>query len=131
MRSKIKDPADLNALLPTNYKAGCRRFTPADRYMEALNQPHVELIVSQIKSIEGRFIYTEDGRSRQYDAIVCGTGFQPYTPRFPVIGRGGVQLSTCWSDRGGYESYLAVTVAEFPNLFGKRPYPESGFCLPT
>lgn len=120
MRSKICDPATLEALLPTTYKAGCRRFTPADRYMDALNQPNVELIAQPIDRVEGNMVYTRDGKSRRYDAIVCGTGFEPYAPRFPIIGRGGIQLSDVWSDEGGYQSYLAATVADFPNFFGEN-----------
>lgn len=119
MRSKIRDPATLEALLPTAYKAGCRRFTPADRYMDALNQPNVELIAQPIERVEGHMVYTRDGKSRQYDAIVCGTGFEPYAPRFPITGRRGLQLSDVWSDDGGYESYLAASVADFPNFFGE------------
>ncbi|KAI4599565.1 hypothetical protein KJ359_002012 [Pestalotiopsis sp. 9143b] len=84
MRSRICDPATLEALLPTAYKAGCRRFTPADRYMDALNQPNVELIAQPIERVE-------------------------------------VQLSDVWSDEGGYQSYLAATVADFPNFFVFNP----------
>ncbi|KAK6084497.1 monooxygenase [Seiridium cupressi] len=119
MRNKIVDSTTLGALMPTAYKAGCRRFTPADRYMDALNQSHVQLIPQPIERIDSSMIYTSDGKSRRYDAIICGTGFEPYAPRFPVTGRGGILLSDVWSDEGGYQSYLAATVAEFPNFFGK------------
>ncbi|KAM0350981.1 hypothetical protein ACHAPU_002759 [Fusarium lateritium] len=122
MTQKIDDTQDLQALLPTDYKAGCRRFTPADKYMEALNQPNVELISSLIERVEGSIIVTNDGKRRTYDMIVCGTGFEPYTPRFPIRGRGAADLSHLWSIDGGYESYLAATVAEFPNFFGTLPH---------
>lgn len=118
MIKKIEDPHALEALLPTDYKAGCRRFTPADMYMEALNQSNVELISTPIKLVEGDAIITSDGKRRTYDIIVCGTGFEPYTPRFPIKGRGAADLSDLWSMDGGYESYLAATVAGFPNFFG-------------
>ncbi|VTT82025.1 unnamed protein product [Fusarium fujikuroi] len=117
MIKKIEDPHALEALLPTDYKAGCRRFTPADMYMEALNQSNVELISTPIKLMEGDAIITSDGKRRTYDIIVCGTGFEPYTPRFPIKGRGVADLSELWSMDGGYESYLAATVAGFPNFF--------------
>ncbi|SCV48815.1 uncharacterized protein FFB14_10547 [Fusarium fujikuroi] len=119
MIKKIEDPHALEALLPTDYKAGCRRFTPADMYMEALNQSNVELISTPIKLMEGDAIITSDGKRRTYDIIVCGTGFEPYTPRFPIKGRGAADLSELWSMDGGYESYLAATVAGFPNFFDK------------
>ncbi|KAF5008035.1 hypothetical protein FDECE_5656 [Fusarium decemcellulare] len=121
MANKIDDPQTLKALLPTEYKAGCRRFTPADPYMEALNQPNVELVSTPIERVEGNAIITTDNQRRAYDMIVCGTGFEPYTPRFPIKGRGGANLSDLWSAEGGYESYLAVTVADFPNFFVFNP----------
>ncbi|EWZ29018.1 hypothetical protein FOZG_17311 [Fusarium oxysporum Fo47] len=117
MINKIDDPQALKALLPTEYKAGCRRFTPADKYMEALNKSNVELISTPTKQVEGNAIITTDGERRTYDMIVCGTGFDPYAPRFPIKGRGTANLSDLWSMDGGYESYLAATVAGFPNFF--------------
>uniref|UniRef100_A0A0D2YCS3 L-ornithine N(5)-monooxygenase n=1 Tax=Fusarium oxysporum (strain Fo5176) TaxID=660025 RepID=A0A0D2YCS3_FUSOF len=81
MIKKIGDPQALKALVPTDYKAGCRRFTPADKYIEALNTSNVELISTQIKQVEGNAIITTDDQRRTYDIIVCGTGFEPYAPR--------------------------------------------------
>lgn len=125
MASKIEDPHISKALLPTEYKAGCRRFTPADPYMEALNQSNVEFVSTSIERVERNEIITTDKKRRAYDVIVCGTGFEPYTPRFPIRGREGAHLSDLWSTDGGYESYLAVTVASFPNFFGMHPYSQS------
>ncbi|KLP16841.1 Uncharacterized protein LW94_10335 [Fusarium fujikuroi] len=121
MNDKINDRQTLKALLPTKYKAGCRRFTPADKYLEALNQSNVELISTPIKLVEGNAIVTTDNKRRTYDMIVCGTGFDPYAPRFPIKGSGTADLSELWSTDGGYESYLAATVAGFPNFFVFNP----------
>ncbi|RKL09120.1 hypothetical protein BFJ70_g16715 [Fusarium oxysporum] len=121
MINKIDDPQALKALLPSEYKAGCRRFTPADKYMEAINKSNVELISTPIKQVEGNAIITTDGERRTYDMIVCGTGFDPYAPRFPIKGHGTANLSDLWSMDGGYESYLAATVAGFPNFFVFNP----------
>ncbi|EXK79850.1 hypothetical protein FOQG_15575 [Fusarium oxysporum f. sp. raphani 54005] len=121
MIKKIGDPQALKALVPTDYKAGCRRFTPADKYIEALNTSNVELISTQIKQVEGNAIITTDDQRRTYDIIVCGTGFEPYAPRFPIKGRGTANLSDLWTMNGGYESYLAATVAGFPNFFVFNP----------
>ncbi|TVY74772.1 putative sterigmatocystin biosynthesis monooxygenase stcW [Fusarium oxysporum f. sp. cubense] len=121
MIKKIGDPQALKALVPIDYKAGCRRFTPADKYIEALNTSNVELISTQIKQVEGNAIITTDDQRRTYDIIVCGTGFEPYAPRFPIKGRGTANLSDLWTMNGGYESYLAATVAGFPNSFVFNP----------
>ncbi|EGU72022.1 hypothetical protein FOXB_17469, partial [Fusarium oxysporum f. sp. conglutinans Fo5176] len=69
MIKKIGDPQALKALVPTDYKAGCRRFTPADKYIEALNTSNVELISTQIKQVEGNAIITTDDQRRTYDII--------------------------------------------------------------
>ncbi|KAF6513991.1 hypothetical protein HZS61_006247 [Fusarium oxysporum f. sp. conglutinans] len=72
MIKKIGDPQALKALVPTDYKAGCRRFTPADKYIEALNTSNVELISTQIKQVEGNAIITTDDQRRTYDIIIYG-----------------------------------------------------------
>ncbi|KAI3571030.1 hypothetical protein IWW34DRAFT_824909 [Fusarium oxysporum f. sp. albedinis] len=43
MQSRIRDRARF-ALLLTNYRAGSRHFTPADKYLKALDQSNVELV---------------------------------------------------------------------------------------
>lgn len=118
MTRSINSPENLKALLP-GFAAGCRRFTPADAYMKALNQPNVQLRTSPITHADHSALYTTEGKRHSYDAIVCATGFDPYTPRFPIIGRAGSDLSALWSKDGGYESYMAAVVAGFPNFFGK------------
>ncbi|KAK8040101.1 monooxygenase [Apiospora rasikravindrae] len=112
MDSKIQDARTRAALVP-DFPAGCRRFTPADRYIDALNQSH-------------------DGASYPVDVVVCATGFDPYTPRFSVRGRAGLELQELWSDQGGYESYMAAAVAGFPNFFAFNPpiCPVNGSAFP-
>lgn len=117
MTSKIDDARNLAALVP-EYPAGCRRFTPADRYIEALNQSRVDVIKGHIAGATHDSLLMQDGTSYKVDVVVCATGFDPYTPRFSVRGRGGLDLQELWTDQGGYESYMAATVAGFPNFFG-------------
>ncbi|KAK5992095.1 FAD-binding monooxygenase moxY [Cladobotryum mycophilum] len=116
MAKHIKDKSYLEALTP-DYSAGCRRFTPSDNYLKALNQDNVRLISSPIARANKTSLQTQNGEKRSYDVIVCATGFDPYSPRFPVVGREGSDLSKLWSTEGDYESYMAVTVAGFPNFF--------------
>lgn len=117
MGSKIEDARTRAALVP-DFPAGCRRFTPADRYIEALNQSRVDVVKGTIAGATRDSLVMEDGASYKVDVIVCATGFDPYTPRFSVKGRDGLELQELWSDQGGYESYMAASVAGFPNLFG-------------
>ncbi len=119
MKQHIKDPSKLDALLP-EFPAGCRRFTPADFYMRALNQDNVSLITSPISHATEKGLHTSDGKIHQgYDTIICATGFDPYAPQFDLRGRNNRCLSDVWSAEGGYGSYMAATVAGFPNYFGQ------------
>lgn len=119
MSSKVHDKSTLDALVP-NFAAGCRRFTPSDSYLEALNQPNVRLIRSPITHADTSTLHTSGGSEKEsYDLIICATGFDAYTPRFNLVGRDGIHLSDVWSPEGSYGSYMAASVAGFPNFFGK------------
>ncbi|KAG6001588.1 hypothetical protein E4U21_004072 [Claviceps maximensis] len=121
METHLADPKMLTALRPTSFSAGCRRFTPATDYMRALNQPSVHLVSSPIQRAEEKAMVTADGETHHVDALVCATGFEPYKPRFSILGRHGNDLAVLWSDEGDWESYLAVSVANFPNFFVFNP----------
>jgi cation diffusion facilitator CzcD-associated flavoprotein CzcO len=46
--------------------------------------------------------------------LVAATGFNTtFRPRFPIIGRNGVNLQDAWQEHP--ESYLGLGVAGFPN----------------
>jgi hypothetical protein len=48
--------------------------------------------------------------------VVCATGFDvSHRPRYPLVGRNGVDLSKKWADDP--ESYISVAVPEIPNYF--------------
>jgi hypothetical protein len=50
------------------------------------------------------------------DAIACATGFDTsFMPKFPIIGRAGVQMSEQWSKHAS--AYLSLAVPGFPNYF--------------
>ncbi|KAK8002351.1 hypothetical protein PG989_002070 [Apiospora arundinis] len=130
--SRAESATYLTALVP-EFPAGCRRFTPADRYIEALNQSRVAVIKGAIARATHDSLVMQDGTSYQVDVIVCATGFDPYTPpRFSVRGRAGVDLQQLWSDQGDYESYMAAAVAGFPNFFVFNPpiCPVNGSAFP-
>lgn len=118
MRSRITDRKLLDALLPS-FDAGCRRFTPGGHYLDALQQPNAEYLRDSIAKLTYEGLVTSSGRRIECDIIVYATGFEPYLPRFPVIGRAGKSLSKAWDREGPCESYMAAMVAGFPNFFGK------------
>ncbi|KAJ7459066.1 FAD/NAD-binding domain-containing protein [Mycena galericulata] len=102
-------------LIP-DFAVGCRRLTPGPGYLEALCQDNVDFITTEIKQVLPTGIETIDGKIDELDVIVCATGFDTsYQLGFPVIGRGGVQLSEKYNPHP--KLYLSVAVDGFPNWF--------------
>jgi hydroxyversicolorone monooxygenase len=56
-----------------------------------------------------------DGIERACDTIVCATGFDTsYRPRFPIVGRGNINLQDAWGICP--EGYLGLAVPKMPNF---------------
>jgi cation diffusion facilitator CzcD-associated flavoprotein CzcO len=93
MKTKLaKKPEIYDAMVPT-WLPGCRRLTPGPSYLEALVEDNVDFITDKIVKFTEEGVLTTDGKERKVDAIVCAPGFDTsYTPRFPIIGRGGETL---------------------------------------
>ena len=103
-------------LLPT-FPVGCRRLTPGPGFLESLTQENVELRWDDIDKITQKGIKTRSGQEIEYDVIVCATGFDTsFCPSYPLIGRGGVNLATKWSDELP-EAYFGLAVPDMPNYF--------------
>jgi cation diffusion facilitator CzcD-associated flavoprotein CzcO len=113
---QIPDPA-LRAKLTPDYRFGCKRVLISNDYYAALRRPEVELVTERIVEVTPRGIRTADGRERELDAIICGTGFRvtEYLASMRIIGRGGADLNEAW--RTSLRNYLGITVSGFPNLF--------------
>ncbi|KAJ7361384.1 hypothetical protein DFH08DRAFT_843982 [Mycena albidolilacea] len=108
-------PAIAEHIIP-DFPVGCRRLTPGPGYLEALCQANVEFISTEIKQVLPNGIETVDGKIDELDVIVCATGFDTsYRLPFPIVGRGGVQLSDKYNPHP--KSYLSIAVDGFPNWF--------------
>ncbi|RFA26828.1 4-hydroxyacetophenone monooxygenase [Alkalilimnicola ehrlichii] len=116
IRRHIKDP-ELRRKVTPAYTFGCKRVLISNDYYPALAQPNVDVIATDIRRITGTGIETADGRQREVDAIILGTGFDSHFPfaKGSVIGREGRDLMDAWEE--GLEAYKGTTVAGFPNLF--------------
>lgn len=103
-------------LLP-DFPVGCRRQTPGPGFLEALIKDNVDLRWDDVESITEKGIRTRSGEVKEYDAIVCATGFDTtFKPSFPVVGRNGVDLAQKWqADRP--KAYFGVAVPDMPNYF--------------
>ncbi|KAK2747146.1 hypothetical protein FQN57_002403 [Myotisia sp. PD_48] len=114
MAEWIKDERLLKGYTP-NFGVGCRRITPGDPYMKAIQEPNVDVHFTPVTEITEEGLIGGDGIERKVDTIVCATGFDTsYRPRFPFIGQGGVDLRDKW--KVCPESYLGLAVPGFPNM---------------
>lgn len=113
---RVRDPALRKQLTPT-YRLGCKRVLISNDWYPAMQRDNVELVTSGIREITARGVRTVDGRERELDAIICGTGFKvsEYLSSIRVLGHDGVDLNDVW--RRGLRNYLGITVSGFPNLF--------------
>jgi cation diffusion facilitator CzcD-associated flavoprotein CzcO len=114
-----KKPELLDGLIP-EFAPHCRRLTPGPGYLESLTGDNVELVKAPIKRFTTTGIETTDGRTFDFDAILCATGANTdLVPPFPIKAR-GIDLNEAWKPEGKWGfpyTYLGVATPGFPNLF--------------
>jgi hypothetical protein len=116
MTTKLKGKASLVEHLIPNFAVGCRRPTPGNGYLEALTDPKVTVITEEISEIVPKGIKLANGEVVEVDTFICATGFDiSFAPRFPLIGRNGINLAEQWKTRP--EAYLSMSAANMPNHF--------------
>jgi cation diffusion facilitator CzcD-associated flavoprotein CzcO len=114
MAEFITDERLLKGFTP-NFAVGCRRVTPGDPYMVAIQKENVDVHFTHVEKITEEGVIGGDGIERKVDTIVCATGFDvTYKPRFPVIGKNGVNLQDKW--KVCPEGYLGLAVPDMPNF---------------
>lgn len=115
MAEFIKDERLLMGYTPT-FGFGCRRITPGDPYMHAIQKENVDVHFTPVTKITEKGVVGEDGIERECDTIVCATGFDvSYRPRFPIVGLKGIDLAQKW--KVCPEGYLGLAIPDFPNFF--------------
>ncbi len=116
LKKNIED-AHLREKLTPHYPIGAKRILTATGYYEALAQDNVELVTGSIDHFDESAIITTDGRHRDHDVVIYGTGFvtNPFLEGIAITGRSGRTLSDHWS-RGAH-AYLGIATTGFPNLF--------------
>ena len=114
MAEFIKDERLLKGFTP-KFGVGCRRITPGDPYMEAIQKDNVDVHFTPVESCTEEGVVGADGIERKVDTVVCATGFDvSYKPRFPIVGKNGVDLAEKWKTCP--EAYLGLAVPDMPNL---------------
>ena len=134
MAEFIKDERLLEGFTP-KFGVGCRRITPGDPYMLAIQEENVDVHFTGVERATEKGVVGADGVEREVDTIVCATGelesvtacgccscadgVSPgfdvsYRPRFPIVGKDGLDLKDKW--KVCPESYLGLAVPDFPNF---------------
>jgi cation diffusion facilitator CzcD-associated flavoprotein CzcO len=113
---QVPDP-ELRAKVTPGYRLGCKRVLISNDYYPALQRPNVELVTDLIERVTPRGVRTADGRERELDVLILGTGFQvtQYLSKVHIVGKGGATLDDAW--RTSLRNYLGISVSGFPNLF--------------
>ncbi|KAH6644658.1 putative FAD-containing monooxygenase [Boeremia exigua] len=112
MEKCITDPMLRKKLIP-NYELGCRRISPGEPFLRALQEPNVKCIFTPIEACKPNGLETEEGIETS-DVIIAATGFNTtFRPRFPLLGQNGVDLKELWKDDPA--SYMGLGCAGFPN----------------
>lgn len=114
MSELIRDERLLQGFTPS-FGFGCRRITPGDPYMEAIQKENVDVHFTPVVSCTEDGVVGDDGIERKVDTIVCATGFDnSYRPRFPIVGKNGMDLKDQWKTCPN--SYLGLAVPNMPNF---------------
>lgn len=115
MRSKsTEDPSVAEALLP-KWTIGCRRLTPGTNYIQALCEPHCNMVRETIECFDETGILSTEGTHRKYDVIILASGYDLSYKVLPLYGRNGVNLNDLYEEVA--ESYLGINPPEMPNYF--------------
>ncbi len=116
LERQIPDPS-LRAALTPKYEMGCKRVLISSDFYPALMKANVGLVTEPIREVNADSIVTSDGRKRQIDVLIFGTGFRitEILQDVKVVGREGILLSEQWQSRA--RAFLGVTMHGFPNFF--------------
>lgn len=98
------------------WEIGCRRLSPGDGYLEALQMPNSGYTFSPISRITDTGILTEDGILEEFDLIVMATGFDvSFVPSWRIRGPNNSSLESSWEEDP--QAYFGLCAAELPNYF--------------
>ena len=121
----VKDSATA-ARLKAWYRQLCKRPCFHDAYLQAFNEPGVELVDTDGRGVE-KITATgvvAGGGEYAVDCIIYASGFEVGTAfsrraGFDLTGRGGAKLSAHWAE--GMRTKHGVHVHGFPNAFFVQP----------
>ncbi|EGP86307.1 unnamed protein product [Zymoseptoria tritici ST99CH_1A5] len=121
MKERLGGDEELIKRLVPDYEVGCRRITPGEGYLEALQSDNVH------KHFEPIVRFTESGiisqpapdsepQTTELDVVICATGFDvSFKPAWTMKGLHGADLKEIWKDDS--EAFLGIFAPEMPNYF--------------
>jgi cation diffusion facilitator CzcD-associated flavoprotein CzcO len=116
MEKRLEKHPELAKKLIPEWSLGCRRLTPGNGYLETLSADNCDLLVGHINTFTETGILMKDGTHREFDAVICATGFDvSFKPRWTMLGKNGKDLATEWT--GDAQGYYSLCVSGFPNHF--------------
>ena len=90
MKQRLNENPELIKQLMPSYQPWCRRLTPGDGYLEAVQASNARLIDDPITKITATSIHTQSGDVADFDVIVAATGFvNTRVPPWKMVGRNG------------------------------------------
>src|SRR5690349_20190484 len=109
MRMQLRDREVRKKVWP-DYTFGCKRILFSSAFLPALQRPNVEVVTERITALSQRGVVTDDGREREVDCVIYGTGFRTNDFMFPMAirGAGGHELADVWSD--GAHAHLGMAI---------------------
>ena len=117
----VQDPATAEALKPW-YALFCKRPCFHDEFLQAFNEPGVQLVDTDGKGVERITVNSVvvDGVEYGVDCLIYATGFEvgtAFTRRigYDLTGRDGRSLSAYWAD--DMRSLHGMHIHGFPNAF--------------
>ncbi|KAJ5170247.1 uncharacterized protein N7500_003030 [Penicillium coprophilum] len=115
MRQRLSQNSHLIDKLIPKYEIGCRRLSPGDGYLEAMQEPNAKWCFEGIEEITKTGIRTTAGEE-EFDLIVCATGFDTtFIPGWELVARQGRRLDVQWKDVP--QAYFSICAGGVPNYF--------------
>ena len=120
IRETIDDPDIAEDLVPIDHYYATKRPPLHTDYYKTYNEDHVDLVnvtETPVERITPDGIRTTES-SHEFDMIVFATGFDAMTGtllQIDIQGTNGLTLEEKWDD--GPQTYLGLSVHEFPNMF--------------
>ncbi|KAB5576482.1 hypothetical protein GE09DRAFT_1053840 [Coniochaeta sp. 2T2.1] len=115
MLDRLNGRQSLIEKLVPEWKVGCRRLTPGDGFLEALQEPNTRCDFDPIIRVTEEGIETAKG-VEEFDIIIAATGFDvSFKPSFELIGANGKRLDREWADNP--EVYFGTCAPGMPNYF--------------